>query len=395
MYIAILGRQPNLSIAELESCFGAEHTRWFSSGAATIDTSDFSIDHLGGTAKAGKVTLHLHGNWQRVEREVISHYSHKWNGYDGKITLGISVYGFPVSSREVQRVGLVIKKNIKKGTTSLRLVPNADAALNTATSHHNKLGLSPNKVELLVVRSESGAVIVAESTGAQNITALARRDQARPKRDAFIGMLPPKLALLMINLAAGSEKKPLESSEPKLRLLDAFCGTGVVLQEAALLGYDVYGSDLSDKMVDFSRINLEWLKEIKKLSTPVAIEQGDAMQHSWQNPIDLVVSETYLGQPFSAPPSSSKLDEVKRNVDHITTSFLKNLHPQLQPGTRLCLAVPAWRSQAGEITHLPFIRSVEQLGYKRVQLKNTDAQKLLYYREDQVVARELLILVKA
>ena len=426
MYIAILGRQPNLSIAELESQFGAEKTRWFSSTSATVDAADFTVDRLGGTVKAGKVILNLPGgNWQKVSQAVVAHYSHKWSGFDGKITLGISSYGFPASAREVQKIGLIIKKNIKKENTSLRLIPNAEPQLNTATSHHNKLGLSPNKVELLIIRSESGAVIVAESTGAQNITALARRDQGRPKRDAFVGMLPPKLALLMVNLASGlltpsvskfsetsaarvprgtgvlagtrseavSENLDDEETGMHLRLLDPFCGTGVVLQEAALQSYAVYGTDLSDKMVDYSAINLEWLKQTKKLSTPVDIEQGDAMHHSWQSPINLVVSETYLGQPFSAPPSSSKLDEVKRNVDHITTSFLKNLRPQLQPGTPLCLAVPAWRDASGHMTHLPFIRSIEQLGYSRVQLKNTDSQKLIYYREDQVVARELLVLV--
>src|SRR5690606_4224587 len=101
---------------------------------------------------------------------------------------------------------------------------------------HNKLGLSPNKVELLVVNGGKNGIIVAESSGTQNITALARRDQGRPKRDAFVGMLPPKLALLMLNLAAGGL-----DPEKSHRVLDPFCGTGVVLQEAALQGYSVYG----------------------------------------------------------------------------------------------------------------------------------------------------------
>ena len=146
MYIAILGRQPNLSMAEIESRFGAEKTRWFSSSTATVDAADFLIDQLGGTLKAGKVIKNLPGgNWQKVSQEVINHYSHEWNGYDGKITLGISAYGFSISSREVQKIGLVIKKNLKKRNTSLRLIPNAELHLMQGIGH---LILAENPKEL-------------------------------------------------------------------------------------------------------------------------------------------------------------------------------------------------------------------------------------------------------
>ena len=265
MYIAILGRQPSLSVAELESCFGAENTRWFSSTAATITTDSLAIEQLGGTVKAGKVIMTFsHGNWKRISQEIIAAYTQSWGRHEGKITLGISTYGLDVSARDVQYIGIIIKKNLKKNGVSLRLIPNSEPALGSAVSHHNKLGLSPNKIELLIVRNEAGKVVVAESTGAQNITALARRDQARPKRDAFVGMLPPKLALLMVNLAAGN--LPQAATTAQLRLLDAFCGTGVILQEASLLGYRVYGTDLSEKMIDFSRANLDWLAASHRLA---------------------------------------------------------------------------------------------------------------------------------
>lgn len=392
MYIAILGRQPSLSAAELESRFGAQNTRWFSPSAATVNANSFPIEQLGGTVKAGKVALNLaRGNWKQVAQEVINTYTRAWSDHDGKITLGISAYGFDVSARDVQHIGIVIKKNLKKNGVSLRLIPNSEPALGSAVSHHNKLGLSANKVELLIVHNESGKTIIAESTGAQNITALARRDQARPKRDAFVGMLPPKLAMIMINLAS----KALPDTDQKTpRLLDAFCGTGVVLQEAALMGYHIYGTDLSEKMIRYSRDNIAWLEASHHVSTDWYLHEGDAMTTTWQQPLDLVVSETYLGQPFSAPPSPKKLEEVKGNVNHITTAFLKNIRPQLQSGTPLCLAVPAWRDTSGQITHLPLIRSIADLGFRQVAFENVQPNDLIYYREDQVVARELLVLVK-
>lgn len=403
MYIAILGRLPGLSIAELESRFGHESVTWVSKGMGPTNTptASINIDHLdiarlGGTIKAGKIIDELpSGSWQRITQAVAARYSDSWSSHEGKITLGISVYNCNVSPREVQKVGLTIKQSLKRHGVSLRLVPNSEPQLNTATSHHNKLGLSPNKVELLIVRGDNGRIFVAESTGAQNITALAARDQARPKRDAFVGMLPPKLALTMVNLAAGALGKQMTGDETKApRLLDPFCGTGVILQEAALLGLHIYGTDLSEKMIRYSRDNINWLEQSHRIKTDWYLHEGDAMTTKWQQPINLVVSETYLGQPFSAPPSPKKLEEVKGNVNHITSGFLRNLHSQLLSGTPLCLAIPAWRDTKGHITHLPLVRSLSELGFKQVEFKNSTPGDLLYYRDDQVVAREILVLVR-
>lgn len=395
MYIAILGRQPNLSMAELESRFGSKNTQWLSSSVALINTDHRpDIQQFGGIIKFGKVTIDTpSGNWRRISEQTIKHYCSVWSNSPGKITLGISVYGFTATPREVQRVGLSIKSGLKRHKISLRLIPNSQPQLNTATSHHNKLGLSPNKIELMMIRGKSGRIIIAESAGSQNITALARRDQARPRRDAFVGMLPPKLAMLMINLARGAGQHNPASSQA--RLLDPFCGTGVILQEASLMGHPVYGTDLSDKMVQYSEDNIKWLSQSHGVDINWQIHQGDAMTTTWNPPIDFVASETYLGQPFSAPPSPQKLTEVKKNVDYITTTFLKNIHPQLPPGTPLCLAVPAWRDSSGNVTQLPLVSSMSKLGYKEVKFENIDASNLLYYREDQVVARQLLVLLRA
>lgn len=432
MYIAILGRQPALGMAELEAVYDEPNTRWFSDQAAIVETDTFLIDRLGGTQKAGRVVTELRGDWRQVSMKIVQEYSRLWAGHEGKITLGVSAYGFgSTSARDIQKTGIVLKQKLKNSGVSLRLIPNPEVALNTATSHHNKLGLSPNKVELLVVRNRDGKVIVAESTGTQNITAYTKRDQNRPKRDAFVGMLPPKLAQIMINLAAQSSSPSASSrssiiaskhlqpeSEPTsgldltlgtkpfasddtgkgehktLRLLDPFCGTGVVLQEAALLGYQVYGTDLSEKMINYTRANLDWLAQTHHIDTQVDLHQADARIAQWSRPIDIVACESYLGQPFSAPPSPSKLTEVRGNCNQIISEFLKNIGAQLASGTPLCVAVPAWRSSDGSFTHLPFINSLDQLGYDRHQFKNVKDSDLLYYRENQVVARELLVLAK-
>lgn len=266
-YISLLGRQPELSLAELEQVFGAVVN--ISNIAGTFESSATpNIQRLGGSVKLGEVIAEFNiFDWVKLSRKIVQYYTDHLRSFDGKVTIGISVYGKEINPRDVQRTGIALKSSLKKQNVSMRLIPNDGAALSTATSHHNKLGLSDNKIELLVVYGKD-SVIIAQSLGTQNITALAARDQARPKTDAFVGMLPPKLALMMINLSGASNllslragNNPSENSEQTPVILDPFCGTGVVLQEAALLGFDVHGTDLSEKMVDYSTANLQWLSE--------------------------------------------------------------------------------------------------------------------------------------
>jgi tRNA G10 N-methylase Trm11 len=390
MYITILGRQPALGVAELERKYGGNNVAAVNDHTATVDTELLNLEHLGGTLKAGRIIAEIDStDWTTVSKKITQYYAETWAEVSGKITLGISAYGFNISEREVQKTGIVLKGRLKGRDGSLRLIPNTEPSLSTATSHHNKLGLSDNKVEILIVKSKKDKTYLAESIGSQNITAYAKRDQERPKRDAFVGMLPPKLAQIIVNLAVG------EKAEPPKVVLDPFCGTGVILQEAALMNYSVYGTDLSEKMIRYSRDNLNWLEETHRKQIDWYLHEGDATNTKWRTPLDAIACESYLGQPFSAPPSPAKLIEVQENCNRIITSFLKNIGSQVEPGTPLCVAVPAWRNKDGQFAHLPLIENVGKLGYKRHEFRNVSQNDLLYYREDQVVARELLVLVKS
>ena len=445
MYITLLGRQPEISLAELAAVFGADCVNRISQQFAEVQTSQFDITTLGGTIKCAEIITELPAS--RTDKAsllaashfITQHYHAKWAHSQHKITLGLSAYNLAVAARDVQKTGLILKSSLKKSETSLRLIPNDQPALSTATAHNNKLGGSPYKVELLLVKTTGGRLIIAESRGVQNITAYTRRDRHRPKRDAFVGMLPPKLAQIMLNLALGagsltgqkscgnsvtrsafrlSDKpmvlrtalpdafdleetagsrtaretgiQPVENTSGQPLILDPFCGTGTVLQEALLAGYDVVGTDLSQKMVDYTTENLSWLQST--FTAPgrvIDIHQADATSHRWPNSTHLtaVVCETYLGQPFSAPPAPQKLAEVAGNCNHIITGFLANIRPQLAPNTPLCIAVPAWYDASGQAAHLPLIKYLQKLGY--YQLNRTP---LIYRRPDQIVARELLVL---
>jgi hypothetical protein len=147
-------------------------------------------------------------------------------------------------------------------------------------------------------------------------------------------------------------------------------------------------------MIRYSRDNLNWLADSHHFKFDWFLSVGDAMTTKWQQPINAIISETYLGQPFSAPPSLAKLDEVKQNCNHIVSEFLKNLATQIKPGTPVCIAIPAWREKNGNFSHLPLISTIARFGYRPHEFTNISQNDLLYYRENQIVARELLVLTK-
>jgi tRNA (guanine10-N2)-dimethyltransferase len=390
MYIAILGRQPEISLAELESLFG-DKVAYISKHCASVDSEDdIDIDKLGGSLKIGHVIDRITASsWKDIDHYLINNYSQQLEDFTSKLTLGFSVYDLTVEPNEMLRTESQIKNNLKKLKLSVRLVPQLTSSLNTATSFHNGLGTKKNKKEVLIAGKfgKKDGIIIAECSGVQNIKQLTIRDRFRPKRDSFVGMLPPKLALIMVNLAMPSRNQGT--------VLDPFCGTGVVLQEASLLGFNLYGTDINQKMIDYTEENIRWILDKAGKTVNLKTAVADATKYNWKKPFDGIVSEIYLGQPFSTTPSSKKLSEVVKNCDHIARSFLVNISHQLSVGTRLCIALPAWQISNNHFVFLPVAKELESLGYKIVTFKlinSTDG--LLYRREDQIVVRNIYILEK-
>ena len=104
MYIAILGRQPNLSLAELERLYGSEAIQPFGNHAARITTDQLNIQALGGTVKAGHIVGEFTGAWPDISRKLVSYYLQLWRGHTGKITLGLSGYGHVATAAQLQKL---------------------------------------------------------------------------------------------------------------------------------------------------------------------------------------------------------------------------------------------------------------------------------------------------
>lgn len=450
MQIAILGRQPEISLAELESVFGAENVTPVGSYAALVDSKEpLPQLRLGGTMKSARMITRLKGAdanqaFEYLQKEIVVYANEQV--FDGKIQLGFSLYGYKAQKNWLLKKSLEIKKVLKKAGRSVRIIENKAEALEAAQILYNKL-TGPQGIEILIVKDGTDT-IVAQTTAVQDIDAYAARDFERPKRDAYVGMLPPKLSQIMINLAIQqSNESRVKSQEGSTHnsslishnshdvvVLDPFCGTGVVLQEALLMGYDAYGTDLSQKMVDYSTKNLQWLTDSvipdsdressqsyiangdaksnwipdragddtlkwKTENGKWKVEPGDATDHTWdfsRNTTNdqriTIVCETYLGTPLTSLPNQQKLNKIMDEANQIAEGFLKNLAPQIKPGTKLCLALPAWSLGNGKFKHLKMLDHLTDLGYNQLDFVHCKPSELIYHRPDQIVARELTVL---
>ncbi|HSW74273.1 MAG TPA: DNA methyltransferase [Candidatus Saccharimonadales bacterium] len=389
--VYILGRQPAIGCAELESLLGAEHIKPVGEHAVASDQPLESalFARLGGSVKAGvilDIVPYAQINQLTPKLTLLALTCAKQID-EGKIQIGISAYGVKTNPAQLLALGLNIKKGLRAHKYSVRLTPNQELELSSAQVIHNHL-TGERGIELLLIRN-SNEIIIARTTAVQDISGYSKRDQGRPKRDAFVGMLPPKLAQTIVNLAC--YQLPTDRNTV---VLDPFCGTGVLLQEALLMGYGVYGSDLETRMIDFSAKNLDWLSKNYGTPAPQALEVGDATSHTWNEHFSTIACETYLGHPLGSWPKPAKLQQIIGTCNVIIDKFMRNIAAQIPAGTRLCLAIPAWVAPNGHFYHLPVLDHLEKMGYNRVSFKHSREVDLVYHRSDQIVARELLVITR-
>jgi len=391
-YVAIAGRQPLISLAEIQALYDkaarlvGKKLVFFEINEDGEENISPDINRLGGSLKLGRF---FDTDFSKLAKFLATAHP------EGKITLGISDFSKQKKSGLAKQKSMELKRNLARVGRSVRVITSNEPEISSATAHHNQLGEKAGCFEIFLIDRE-----IYLSLGTQNITAYTERDQARPARDAKVGMLPPKLAQILINLCG---KLPEGA-----RVLDPFCGTGVVLQEAAIMGYVPYGTDLNERMVEYSKKNLSWLFNernqkrfkilpdliLKKDQILEAISVGDATSFAWDGEIDAVAFEGYLGAPMSKPPVDIKFKTEKAKCREIAMGFLKNITPQIKSGTPVVMALPAWLRENGKYAGLNILDEIQEMGYNFEKFQDLSQSDLLYYREGQIVAREIIVIRK-
>lgn len=362
----VLGNHPELSNAELAACFDFKKSKSLGEvlvGEVDLPQAEIAIARLGGTIKIGRLIAKSSKDqlYAVVLPELLK------IARPGKFHFGISLYG--KSSLNTYRFGLTLKNDLKKHGLSCRLVTSKEKTLSSVVVEQNKL--LRNGCEIVLI-ADGQSILFGITEAVQPFKELSRRDYGRPARDDYSGMLPPKLAQIMINLSR-SRKDEI--------ILDPFCGSGTIVTEAMLMGYEsIFGSDISKKAIDDSQKNIEWFKQTFNFSVSPKLEVRDALlidQAFRVNSLGGIITETYLG------PQRGKVDieKVSQELGQLYSKFLAVAAPLLKAHRRLVIALPAFLSGKKLIS---------------VQLPGSLIKKdlFLYGRENQRVFRQILVLEK-
>src|SRR4030042_2012560 len=317
-YFFILGKNPILSKAEIEAVLKFKEYRIknieFGGRVLVIETEkkldiDWLNNRLGGTVKIGK-TLDTINDFEDFDSKFFSLLKFDKN----KVFFGFSLYQLEPQAllkhlaKKLTPVAMEIKRILREEKNiNSRYVVSKELELSSVIVKKNKLLKNGAEICFFVKENE---ILVGQTLAVQPFEEFGSRDYARPSRDQLSGMLPPKLARIMVNLAQLKEDA---------QILDPFCGSGTVLQEALLLGYqNLIGSDQSPKAISDTKNNLDWLATKFNLNTnnvqlynvPIKFLNKKINTKS----IDAIIAEPYLGPALKGSESIAQIDKIIKEL---------------------------------------------------------------------------------
>ncbi len=373
-YFFILGRHADLSLAEIESVLRRQKNDFTLINRGLdfvvlevkkeLKPHDF-IQELGGTIKIGKVISEA----TQITADIISDLI---PGSEKKVHFGFSLHGFQFN---LTKLGLETKKILQDHGCKVRYVTSRENPLSSVIVQKNHLLDQGAEIVMMKINQK---YLLGQTLAVQPFELLSKLDYGRPARDSFSGMLPPKLAQIMINLA---------QCEPSDLIYDPFCGSGTILQQALLLKYNVLGSDISPKAIKDSEENLNWLTKQISIKNKFSVFKSDITK---QGQLGLapaaIVTEPYLGPALRG---HEKIDQVEKNIQNLTRLYkttLQKFAEWLKPQGTVIMVIPKFQLNGKNMSI-----NLKTILPARLKIEG----KWEYAREGQHVIREIYKLTKS
>jgi tRNA G10 N-methylase Trm11 len=391
-YFFALGNNPTLSTAELSAIF-PKNLLLLPNNVIVLETDreincQKLIKKLGGTIKIGKIKTETDDNKNKISQQIKT----LLNPSASKYKFGISYYG--KGKFNIKSLGMEIKKYLRNKNISCRWVVSRETVLSSVVVEQNKL--TSGGIEIALIKNKN-KILIGQTLAVQPFKELSFRDYGRPARDDYSGMLPPKLAQIMINL---SQTKTLSV------ILDPFCGSGTILTEAMLMGCrNIIGADISKKAIKDTKKNVEWIKNNFQLSTlnfklfnKSVLELSQFIK---PKSVDAIITEPYLG------PQRGKIDvkKIKNELGELYSKSFIEFKKILKPRGRIVMVWPVFISVKGTATDkstfkyisprldgLKIINPIPEYLRKNKFIKLTERNTIIYGRLGQKVWREIVVL---
>ncbi|MFA5359895.1 MAG: DNA methyltransferase [Patescibacteria group bacterium] len=390
-YFFILGTNPTLSLAELTAVFNNGRFSLIQKNIAILETDEEImaniIKKIGGTIKFGLIYNELASfNTKNILQAAAAFTVPE--KHESKFNFGISYYGKIKINLKV--LGMEFKKLLKQSDINSRWVISREPTLSSVVVEQNKL-VTDKGVEIVMIEFNK-KLLLGKTIAVQPFKELSFRDYGRPARDDRSGMLPPKLAQIMINLSSAK----LEDT-----ILDPFCGSGTILTEAILMNYqNLIGTDISHKAISDTKKNIDWIIENWKLKIGnLQLHQLDAQnltQKLKPNSINAIVTEPYLGPQRGG----FEINKIVKELEQLYSKSLIEFKKILKPNGKIVMIWPSFSVKPKSIFLNPSISGYKIINpmpndlQKNIFIKLTARNTMVYGREDQKVWREIMILQK-
>jgi tRNA G10 N-methylase Trm11 len=265
----------------------------------------------------------------------------------------------------------VIKNGLKEHALSGRFVTSKSGGLSASVLIHQS-------VKEYGILKLAQTVYLTRTCWAQDIDHWSIKDVEKPHRDPERGMLPPKLARMMINFLS-----PELKTQTNKRLYDPFCGTGTLLIEAAELGWSVIGSDISQTAINQSGENLHWFSQYRGISPDITLFIADASQvtsEQIKGRVQAIVTEPFLGKQ---QPRPDQLPNIFKGLEKMYWGILKRWTQILEDGGEVVLITPLVQQSKQNYSLEKIIDKSRELGYSIL------SGPMMYSREHTIVQRAI------
>jgi len=358
---------------EKEHLFIGENLRFENPREIPRAPEQLFLDRLGGVIRYGEILAEIKTKdllpflLKEIEKD---------SPAEQRILVGISGFG-GLEGKFLKQLLADIKAHFTAQKRAIRIENQDGANLTSGRIFSQKL-LQKGCEYLLWKKNDT--VLVARTVANQNLRNYTLRDRIKPFRDAHMGMLPPKLAQILINLANPSLDQVI---------IDPFCGSGTVNIEAAIMGYRTVGTDIDAERVAHAEENFRAMAE--KFRYPVNVgkfQTEDATKLTRPEQSAVVVTEGFLGENICRVLNPQ---EIQKNAQEVL-SLWKRVFQHIEGSTitTFCFTLPKW----GDVSLSKELSSyLEKTSYTLIPLSEKK-KTLVYKRPDAHVEREICLVKK-
>jgi tRNA G10 N-methylase Trm11 len=373
-YLLLAGNTPALTFYEAKIMLGQSVEQLDEQVAAFEASSDEEATKLFSLLGASVKLARVEKPWQtysekKLEQSLLGLLTSR---AVGKLRFSVAQWG----ESQNERLSLQnLKNKLAEADIKARFIEGARTGLSAAVLLHQ------NVTELIVFQKEK-QILIASTAAVQDIDHWTLKDRGKSYADRKKGLLTPKVARTMVNLALG------QILDPQALVYDPFCGSGTILMEALERGAKVVGSDLDPDAVLGSQTNLAWFADRLQLPTNFTIFQSEAAHASMaQLPgkVDAIVTEPFLGKP---KPEVSQLEGMFKGLEKLYQGAFNQWRQLLKDKGKVVMILPRVEVPGGRTFDLAkFVDKLQAHGYT----PQVELGQITYHRPQAIVQREIMV----